>query len=495
MSLKVTIKVFRPLKPLLITVVSILSATIISFIIQHFGFTEVNIVVIYILSVLLTSRYTKGYKYGVIASVIAMLAFNFFFTIPTYTFNVDNSTYIFTFVIMLLAAIMTSTLTSKLIHSSDHANRQEKQARFLYKIANSLGQANSKEDVAILVVKQLVTLLGWETTSIITGQSKSEFDQIIVNPIDQSTQIVPIKGSLVGEIISEYYSLPIRVRDKLIAYLCLPKNCKYSDDETTFLIESIAMQMTIAMERIVLASEKELAKAETEHERLKSNLLRAISHDLRTPLTAISGASEMLLHKTDDEDIRKIALGIHEDSRWLIRLVENILSLTRLQEGRLSVHVKDEIIEEIVGEAISRISKYSPDYKIVAKIPDGVIIAPMDGKLIEQVIINLIENAVKHSKPNEEIFVSVWQEKNKVWFEVKDHGRGINKNALPHIFDLFYVADRTTTDSKRGLGLGLAICKAVVQYHHGEIGVEINPDSGTTFRFWIPSTNETGANK
>jgi two-component system sensor histidine kinase KdpD len=245
------------------------------------------------------------------------------------------------------------------------------------------------------------------------------------------------------------------------------------------------MQISTAMQREILTSEKEATKAEIERERFKSNLLRAISHDLRTPLTGITGAAEMLLQNLKDEENAKLVQGIYEDSNWLIRLIENILSLTRIQEGRLSINIQPELVEEIVAEAVDRTLKYAPDHKISISIPDEVLFVPMDGKLIIQVLINLIDNAIKHTSPSDEIKVSVKLEDNKAWFEVSDNGTGINPEDLPQLFDMFFIAPSSHTDSKPGIGLGLAICKAIVNFHGGEIMAENNDSNGATFRFYL----------
>jgi two-component system, OmpR family, sensor histidine kinase KdpD len=245
------------------------------------------------------------------------------------------------------------------------------------------------------------------------------------------------------------------------------------------------MQINIAMEREYLAKEKETAKIETVQERFKNNLLRAISHDLRTPLAVITGASEMLLHSLDKPENINVAKEIHEDSIWLTRMVENILSLTRIQEGRLNLFTQLEAVEEIIAESIRRVQKYTPTHKISVAIPDDVIFIHMDSKLIVQVLINLLDNAVKHTSPEGNINVNVTLDSEKVWFEVSDNGTGIDENDLNNLFDIFYLPDNQRTDAKRGIGLGLAICKAIVNMHGGEIYAENKVTGGATFRFFL----------
>jgi len=470
---------------LAITLALNIFTTILLLLIQHIGFTEVNIVVIYILSVLITSCYTKGFAYGIVASVISMLSFNFFFTIPIYTFKVDDKMYAFTFMIMLLSSIFTSTLTSKLIHSKELANEREKQAHILYRITSSLAKTSEVSDVAAVSAQCLSNLLDCDVACIIVNSKSNKAQKLMVEKGSRGIFDTVMNISKIEETLAHYYSFPIKVRDKVICFVCLPKQLETMSNERRFLLDSITMQITIAMERELLISEKETAKSETERERFKSNLLRAISHDLRTPLTRITGAAEMLHHNLKDEENLKLILEIYEDSCWLTRLVENILSLTRIQEGRMALNIQIEAVEEIVAEAIARASKYSPDHKITIVVPDEVLFIPMDGKLIEQVIINLIDNAIKHTTPSNEIKVSVWIDNRKVWFAVTDNGTGINEDDLPKLFDMFFVSNNTDADVKRGMGLGLSICKAIVNFHGGEIYAENNTAGGATFRFYL----------
>jgi len=462
-----------------------ISATLLSLLIQHFGSTEVNFVVIYILSVLLTSRYTKGYFYGIMASFISMLAFNFFFTEPLYSFNVDDTIYIFTFMVILFAAIFTSALTSKLIYSKELAAKQERQAQTLYQITSSLAKTGGVEEVATVSVQCLVDLFKCDAIFIIINQKDNTVKTLAPTITGYGITTRDIHSDDIETITANHYSFPITVREKCVAFICLPKEFENMNKENRFLLDSVIMQIMIAIQREMLTAEKETAKAETERERLRSNLLRAISHDLRTPLTGIMGSAEMLLQKLKDEENIKLLQDIFEESSWLIRLVENILSLTRIQEGRLAVNIQPEAAEEIIAEAISRASKYAPNHKISISVPEDVLFIPMDGKLIIQVLINLIDNAIKHTMPSDEIKVSIQLEGKKAWFEVSDNGTGINEKDLPKVFDMFFTARNSHIDAKHGIGLGLAICKAIVNFHGGEIFAENNQVKGSTFRFFL----------
>lgn len=459
------------------------ASTLLSLLIQHLGFTEANIVVIYLLAVLITSRYTKGYAYGIAASVISILSFNFFFTVPLYTFKVEDKSYYFTFLVMLLSAVFTSALTSKLMHSKEMTDDRERQAHILYNLTSSLAKTSQIKEVARVSAKCLADLLHCYISCIL--ENGSSLMMFSAEAGSREIKVEEIDSAQLDTILKESRCFPVSVRSRCISHICFPLELEDMINSNEFLFDSIIMQITIAMEREILIEEKENANTETQNERFKNNLLRSISHDLRTPLTRITGASEMLYHSLDDKNSLKLVSEIYSDSRWLTRLVENVLSLTRIQEGRLALNIKKEAVEEIVAESIARASKYYPDHKISIILPDDVLFVPMDGKLIEQVLINLVDNAIKHTTPENEIRVSIWPEGGKVWFEVYNNGLGIDEKDLPNLFKMFYVGSNRMQDARQGMGLGLSICKAIINYHGGDIFVENNDEGGATFRFYL----------
>ena len=319
---------------------------------RRLGFPQTNIVVVYLLSVLLTARFTDGYWYGPAASVIATFAFNYFFTIPYHTFAVDDPSYLVTFAIMTVTSVITSALTT-----------------------------SAKQTAA--------------------------------------------------------------------------------------------------------------AQAEAQRQRYRANLLRSISHDLRTPLSGILGASEMLMDMSGGpEDPRyAVAYGIYQDADWLHQLVENILGLTKAQEGKLGLNKQPEAVEEVVGEAVARATHRRQGPTVEVETPRELTLVPMDARLIEQVLINLIGNAMKHTPPGRRIWVSVTVDKpgGLCRFQVADEGEGIAPEKLPHIFEPFYTSDPYNADGQRGLGLGLSICQAVVQAHGGMVTAQNRAGGpGAAFAFTLP---------
>jgi two-component system sensor histidine kinase KdpD len=261
------------------------------------------------------------------------------------------------------------------------------------------------------------------------------------------------------------------------------------DQSSRAFVRRIVSLMAMAMERQRLSDEQRLILVETEKEKMRSNLLRAISHDLRTPLTAILGSSSAILENAetlDNETKLKLISNIKDDSQWLIRMVENLLSVTRINEDTANVTKSPEAAEEIIAAAISRIRKRFVNQNIKVSVPDELLMVPMDGTLIEQVIINLIENAIKHSGIDITIDVSLKRDKDMAVFEVSDNGDGISEQDIPYLFESYVPNGKRSADSSRGMGIGLSICMSIIKAHDGRMEAFNKKEGGAVFRFSLP---------
>lgn len=227
----------------------------------------------------------------------------------------------------------------------------------------------------------------------------------------------------------------------------------------------------------------------SEKEKLRANLLRAVSHDIRTPLTSIGGAASVLLENSDNIDEQEkynLLKSIEDESSRLIRTVENILSVTKIN-GHAAIIKNDEIAEEVVSEAVSRFRKYYPDVTIKVEMPDTPLFVPMDGVLIEQVLINLMDNAVIHGKTTSVITIGIQPLIKEVSFSVSDDGCGINREMLVNINGDFENFTSTShSDSRRSMGIGLSVCASIVKAHGGNITFENLTSGGARFRFTLP---------
>lgn len=454
----------------------------------------------------MVSVWANGYSVGVISSIINIVLLNYLFTNPLYTLSIDDPNYIITLLVFCVVGIITSTLTSRIKYQMEKYSKREQNTQMLYQISRNFIRLSSKEDIVNKAIDILSMALSKDIVCYIENKNTKTFDlyektliKESINPLitedekavaswvfnnktlaGNSTDTLPgAKG---------FYIPIIGIKDTLgVIGVSCDKKCL--DNEDLSLIESVIAQMAIALDREELSEIQKQASLEIESERLRSNLLRAISHDLRTPLAGISGAVSTIIKNKDliDESVIDDLLnGIYEDSQWLIRLVENLLSMTRIEEGKLEVKKQDELVEEVIEQSLKHIKRRIENVVVNVNLPDEILFVPMDAKLIEQVFINLIDNAIKYTKVNCKIEINVYNKESYVCFEVKDNGPGIKEEFTEKIFDRFFTGETKYKDSRKGIGLGLSICKSIIDAHKGEISVRNNKDKGSTFKFTLP---------
>lgn len=255
-----------------------------------------------------------------------------------------------------------------------------------------------------------------------------------------------------------------------------------------FTISGITSAITTNMKvQARLLNEREKMLMEAEKEKMRANLLRAISHDLRTPLTSIIGSSTVYLENQHLTETDKQAMVSHilEDSNWLLNMVENLLSVTRINNETAKVAKSSEPVEEVLAEAITRLKKRIPNARVTVQVPDDFLMIPMDAVLIEQVLINLMENAIVHSQSKDSVECFVDATKTDVTFHVRDHGIGIPPEKLATIFDGSSSTTSTAADGRKGMGIGLSICKTIISAHGGTIHA-VNHEHGAEFYFTLP---------
>ena len=361
-------------KDFLISITILIIATIIAHIFFYQTAHNINVPMIYTLATFFISRYTKGYGWGIVSSLLSVIFINWRFTFPYFKINFMIDGYPMTFLGILVIAIITNMTTTSL---------------------------NREKEAAVKREKELAKL-------------------------------------------NEY--------NKQINELQIEK----------------------------------------EKEKMRSNLLRAISHDLRTPLTGMIGASSTYLEAKDqlDEEAKdQLVMGIKEDANWLLNMVENLLSVTRINNETAKVTKTSEPVEEVLSEAVIRLKKRLPDANIHVRVPEEFLMVPMDAVLIEQVLINLLENAVVHAESTEPIECYVESLSDYAIFHVRDYGVGIPPEKLATIFDGSSSTTSTSPDGRKGMGIGLSICKTIILAHGGEIKA-INHTRGAEFYFTLPKEDK-----
>ena len=475
------------------------ASTLLGVLFRTLDFHETNVVVVFIFSVLLISRVTRGYVYGICASVIALLLFNWFFTKPYYTLKVNDMTYFITFAIMTFTSIMTSALTTKEKQAAAEACEREHESNALYQMTNHLTDAEDAAAIAEITVNTSSDLLNCNTACICfdeNGMPEKTFiqrksDGTIVRRELTNTEELRRRMELMhgsGDTIGQDCQYPIYGKNMILAVLRVPlETCSTMSPSQTRMLHSIIESASLAFERLRSLQAQARSREEATQERYRSNLLRAISHDIRTPLSGIMGTSEMLMDKLKQEDSNYIlAQNIYQDAEWLHNLVENILNLTKLRDGKLVLNKQPEAMEEVIGAALMVMEKRSPGRIINVDIPDEVIMVPMDAKLISQVLVNLLDNASKHTPKDQDILISVSTDEKKVSVSVADRGTGISEHDLPHIFQMFYTTRSKDPDTRYGVGLGLAICQSIVEAHEGTIQARNRTEGGAVITFTLP---------
>ncbi|WP_160686731.1 sensor histidine kinase KdpD [Clostridium sp. C2-6-12] len=494
-------------KEVLVSTIIMIIATIVSLFIDLAGFREANIIMVFILGVIIVNIKTRGYVLGFICSIVSIFLFNFLFTEPRYSLEVYDKTYLATFPIMLIVTFVIGTLTNKIQREAINSSKREKRTQILYRISKKLLSATGTADVVSIGIKYLSRLLERTVICYIVQDNKlstpfiytatiGEKDRALLNKDEEAVaQWTFINEKECGTGTNTFhgakgYYMPLKSNGKVLGVLgisCINGPLK---PEQKFIFETVASQIYIALDREILAETQKKSNLEIESERLRSNLLRSISHDLRSPLASIKGSVSTIIETGNlisEETRGELLQSVYDDTEWLIRLVENLLSITRFEGGNMKIKKEMELIEEVVYEAIQRISKRFMEHEIKVTVPEEVIMAAMDGSLIEQVIINLIDNAIKFTPKDSIIEVKVYEDEKNVYFEVIDRGMGISEDIIEHIFDRFFTNGDKISDSRRGVGLGLAICKSIVEAHGGRIAAYNRENGkGAIFRFNIP---------
>ena len=492
-------------KDVFIMLLLLVAITLLGLVFYQLGFTEANVIAIYILGVLLISLFTRGYACGIVGSLMSVILFNFYFTEPRLTLHAYDSRYAVTFGIMLAVSIMTGTLASKLKLHAKMSAQNAFRTKVLLDTSLLLQKAQSDEEVINITATQLMKLLN---RSIVVYTAKKdvlskgklfpveseENNEELFNDLEYNAAGWVYKNHHRGGATTDVYKQAkclyhaIRINDRVYGVIGVRMEKALDSFESSMLL-SILGECALSMDNNRNAKEKEMAAVLAKNEQLRANLLRAISHDLRTPLTAISGNAENVLKNYEklDADMRdQIFKEIFDDSQWLIGIVENLLSVTRIEEGRMNFNMSIQLMDEVINEALAHIRQKRNRHDIVVCCEDELLLAKMDAKLIVQVIINLVENAIKYTPYGTSIRIVAKKKKKAVAVSVIDDGPGIPKEIKPRVFDMFYTGENKIADSRRSLGLGLALCKSIINAHGGEITLTDNQPQGCNFTFTLP---------
>ncbi len=461
-----------------------------------------NLIMIYLLGVVaIAARFGRGPS--ILASLLSVAAFDFFFVPPTFTFAVQDTQYLFTFAVMLATSLVISTLTARVKFQAERARYRERRTASLYGISHQLAAVQTRDQIAQAAARHVADAVDAQVALLFSdGQGHmlsagAEPGGFVAGTHDQAVaRWVLDHGEIAGHGTatlpgSAGVYLPLRASHGAVGVLGVLPNEPWRSigTERLHLLEAFAGLVALAVERVELAGEAARIRIQMETERLRSSLLSAVSHDLRTPLAVITGGASTLLdsgQSLDPKTRRELLVSILDESDHLNRLVANLLDMTRLEAGALELRKEWQSVEEIVGAALGRMSRQLQDHPVVTHLQGEMPFVPMDDLLIEQVFVNLLENAAKYAPPASPIELKAVMDEGQLVVEVADRGPGLPPDDLDRVFEKFY---RSTNSAGRpGAGLGLAICRGIVELHGGTITAENRNGGGAVFRFSLPST-------
>lgn len=483
----------------------LVGASLVGFLFQKLGFAEANIITVYVLGVLLTSVVTVHRVYSLISSIVSVLVFNFLFTDPKYTLQAYDQGYPVTFLVMFLAAFLTSSLAGRLKNHAKQSAQSAFRTKILFDTNQLLQKATDRNEIVSITANQLMKLLKksivfYFAEDNLLGEphvfsvQEETFDISCLSGDEKGVAAWVLKNNKHAGATTKTLSnakcmyLAVRVNDRVYGVVGIVIGNEPLDAFENSIFLSILGECALALENEKNNREKEEAAILAKNEQMRANLLRAISHDLRTPLTSISGNASNLLSNGDSFDCntkRQLYTDIYDDSMWLINLVENLLAVTRIEEGRLNLRISEDLIDDVITEALHHVNRKSVEHHISVENEEDFLLAKMDARLIVQVIINIVDNAIKYTPKGSHIVIRTGKQGGRAVVSIADDGEGISDEMKARVFDMFYSGANKIADSRRSLGLGLSLCKSIINAHGGTITVSDNVPQGTVFTFTL----------
>jgi two-component system, OmpR family, sensor histidine kinase KdpD len=457
-----------------------------------------DLVMVYLLGVVFAaSRTGKGPSF--LATLLSVLAFDFCFVPPRYTFEVSSPSYLITFAVMFTVAFVISRLTLKVSDQASAARQRERRTAALYSLSRKLVHERGMEQLSAIAIKHISELFSSHVVVLVpddngnltvpvTGPDTFALDQKELS-VAQWTFDHRQRAGLGTDTLSgaKALYLPLAAASRTIGVLgILPAPPqRFFDQEQVHVLESFADQVAMSIDRAMISHEAQQALLKAETETLRNTLLSSVSHDLRTPLAAITGAASTLLQKDvafDASQRQELMQTIYEEAEHLNQIIRNVLGMTRLEAGAITIRKEWLPVEEIIGAVLNRLEERLKGRPVKTSLPEDLPLASFDPLLIEQVLVNLLDNAIKYTPPETPIELSAYVKDGEMFVEVADRGKGIPAGEEERIFDKFVRG----CVGGGGIGLGLTICRAIVTAHGGQIRAKNRVDGGAIFSFSLP---------
>ncbi len=465
--------------------------------------TVANIVMVFLLGVaLVAARYGRGP--AIATAVVNVLVFDFFFVPPYLRFAVSDAQYLITFAVMLTIGIIISTLTSRIKDQLGAARHLQQRTDALFRLTKQLTEVAGPEFLIRTAGQQLQTIFDGEAAIFVrdgpgpvqlrhgenTSIVRNNVNGTVAQWVTDHDQIAGLGTDTLPNATALF--VPLIGSQRTLGAIGIRSNDfeRFTDPDQGRLLETCASLIALSLERDQSVIEASEAKLKVQAEELRNSLLNSISHDLRTPLAVIAAASSSLLEDSSDQSEsshREILQTIADESRHLARLVENLLDMTRLEAGAAAPKKQWHVLEEIVGSALARTRRHLNKHIVRVGIPANFPLVLLDGVLMEQVIVNLLENAARYTPAGSEIDIRADRIETTVEFCVSDNGPGLPRGSESQVLEKFFRGQAAIADSRRGVGLGLAICQAIIQAHGGKIVARNRPSGGAEFVITLPA--------
>ena len=457
-----------------------------------------NLAMIYLLTVVIISSFLAQGP-AIFSSLFSVSAFAFFFVPEYYSFVVANTEYAITLIVMLLVSLLVSGLTTRIRHQARVSRQQERQTAALYEMSQNLTAINTLEELLEVAVEQISKIFDSKVT-ILMPNSEEKLQLRAGYPFSHDdvregmvAKWVFRHGHLAGAgtetlpAVKGIY-LPLIASQHVIGVLRLetPQPQRILEPDSLRVLEALSAQVALAIERENLWRQAQVARFQIEAEQMRNALLSSVSHDLRTPLTVIAGSASSLLEGEKNLDVltkHDLAQTIYEEARRLDRLVHNLLEMSRLQSGEVKINMEWHVLEEVIGCALAQLDSQLQDHAVSVHLPTDLPLVQIDALLLERVVINLLENSMKYTPAGTPIEISGRLQDKEILVAVADHGPGLPAGQEERIFEKFY---QVAPGSARGAGLGLTICRSIIEAHGGRIGAANRPEGGAVFSFTIP---------
>lgn len=469
---------------------------------KSWGLTEANTVMVFLLGVVFVAhRYGRGP--AVAAAVANVLVFDFFFVPPYLTFTVNDAQYLITFAVMLIVGLLVSMLAVRVRERLEAVQRQERRTAALYRLTHQLSGVVGTVFLVQIAGRQLREIFGGEAVLFIRGPGEP-----VELRFGQGTEVAKLPvNAVVAQWVADHDQaaglgtdtlpnatalfIPLTGSQRTVGAIGVrPDDLqRFLDPEQRRLLETCASLIALAIERDQSVLEAQQARLRAEAEQLRNSLLSSVSHDLRTPLAAMGGAASSLLDSPpgDPAERRELLQTIVDESRRLARLVDNLLDMTRLEAGAVVPSREWHVLEEIVGSAVHRVARDLGDRPIHTDLPADLPLVSVDGLLVEQVLVNLLENAARYTPAGSPIEIAARDTGGSVEIRVADRGPGLPPGAEERVFEKFYRGSAARPDGRRGVGLGLAICRGIARAHGGQILARNRPGGGAEFVLTVPT--------